>query len=356
MSSKFLWRLGIWGAFMLYLALDLMVFKGPADKMARKAQGLPAKDAKTDPQLGIAARVFHRPIYLSQIDYAVDQELWAKGRKRESVSPEELRFLRNAALTDLIDQYILREKVKANRKDFPVSAREVNDAYARFIKRFKNQAELEQALKHHGFEGAKELRQRLLAQIQQQKYITSKIEDSIAVTDEAAKEWHDEHKDELTIPEQIKVQHIFLAKLENKEADALLKLREIKHQLTNGTPFSQLVTHSEDENTKRHSGNLGWIRRGRIAKDFTDAAFATPLNTPTIITTSIGWHLINVTHKKAAQPRSFEHAKNEIIIALENINRAAAVQTYRINLRKQHYRRIQIHHEVLKRDWTKLEE
>lgn len=187
MSKKFLWRLGLWGAFMIYLALDLMVFKGPADKMARKLHGMPEQDAKHDQEVGIAARVFHRPIYLSQIDYAVDQELWAKGKKREEVSASELLFLRNAAITDIIDQYILREKVKANQKDFPVSEEEITESYNRFIKRFKNEVELHQALKLHRFQGIKELKQRLAAQIQQQKYLTSKVEDGIAVTDEAAK-------------------------------------------------------------------------------------------------------------------------------------------------------------------------
>ena len=109
-SRKFLWRLGLWSLLMLYIALDLLVFKGPVDKIAQRLKSN-QPSYEDDLSRGIVARVFNRPIYLSQVDYAVDQKLWATGQTRDGIQDKQRYFLRAVALRDILDQYILREKV-----------------------------------------------------------------------------------------------------------------------------------------------------------------------------------------------------------------------------------------------------
>jgi len=71
MHKKVLWRLLIWLVLVGYIALDFLVFKGPLHRSLTSGN-----EPEPDVARGIAARVFHKPIYLSQLDYAVDKLLW----------------------------------------------------------------------------------------------------------------------------------------------------------------------------------------------------------------------------------------------------------------------------------------
>ena len=168
---------------------------------------------KADTERGVVSRVFNRPIYLSQVDFAVDQNLWSKGKNRTEIQEERRTYLRAIALIGIQDQYILREKVRLNADDHPVSDQEIDAAVKRFSMRFKNTQEMTEALKDYGFKGEKELRYRLAAKLQQDKYILSKIAPGLEVTEEETKSWYEEYKEESTTPERIKVQHIFISRL-----------------------------------------------------------------------------------------------------------------------------------------------
>ncbi|MGJ8655952.1 MAG: peptidylprolyl isomerase [Akkermansiaceae bacterium] len=348
---------------MLYILLDLLIFKGPVDDMARKLRNDQPK-FEDDAQRGVASRVFNRPIYLSQVDFAVDQKLWSTGRTRSSIQEKQRLFLRAEALRNIQDQYILREKVKLNSDDYPVSDEEINAAVLRFSARFNTKQEMTEALKAYGFQGEKELRFRLAAQLQQEKYILSKIEPGIAVTDDDALTWYQDFKDKTNTPERIKVQHIFISRLpapgQTPDAKAAYAEKTLKgclnasqQEIESSTLFALNAAHySEDERTKNSAGNLGWIHRSRIAKDFTDACFAAKLNTPEIITTKLGWHLINVLEKQPARNRSFDEMKPEIVIAIETIRRQEQIETYRVNLRKQHGSYIKTNWQVVTGPWT----
>ncbi len=360
-SRKFLWRLGLWSLLMLYIALDLLIFKGPVDKIARKLSSDQPK-FEDDSQRGIAARVFNRPIYLSQIDFAVDQKLWSTGKgTREGIQEKQRLFLRAEALRNIQDQYILREKVRLNSDDYPVAEEEINAAVLRFSARFRTKQEMTEALIAYGFQGEKELRFRLAAQLQQEKYILAKIQPGIAVTDDDAKKWYQDFKEKTITPERVKVQHIFISRLpapgqtaEEKASYARDTLDIANNKIAfEESSFEQLAAaFSEDERSKNDAGNLGWVHRGRIAKDFTDACFESELNSPTFITTKLGWHLINVLEKQPARTRSYEEMKPEIVIAIETIRRQEQIEIYRINLRKQHGSYIKTNWEIVSGPWT----
>jgi parvulin-like peptidyl-prolyl isomerase len=350
---------------MLYIALDLLIFKGPVDKIASKLTSDQPKFIN-DSERGIAARVFNRPIYLSQIDFAVDQKLWATGKTRDGVEEKQRLFLRAEALRNIADQYILREKVRLNSDDYPISEEAINSAVRSFAGRFKNTQEMTAALKSYGFQGEKELRFRLAAQLQQEKYILAKIKPGISVSEVEAKKWYKDFKDKTITPERVRVKHIFISRLpapgqtEEEKAsyarmilESCLKIPEINQDIDKDLLWALNAAHnSEDERTKNNGGNLGWIHHGRIAKDFTDACFAAVINTPTIITTKLGWHLIKVLEKQPARTRSYEEMKPEIVIAIETIRRQEQIEVYRINLRRQHGNFIKTDWETVAGPWT----
>lgn len=350
MGTKFVVRLAAWSVLIIYLLCDLVFFGGPLKNQVTKMQGTPEKRALADQERGIVARVFTVPIYLSQVDYGVDEQLWRTGRTRDDISEIERSELRAIVLAELIDHSILREKVALNDDQFPISEEEITSSIQRFASRFSNPAQMAATLNGMGFKGEKELKYRVAARLQQNKYIGSKIANGIAVSDDEVRQWYADHKRELTTPERIKARHIFLSRLNHNESAARSKLQQA--QLSE-QDFAELATElSADARSNKVGGELGWMQRDRLPQDFADQVFKLEANQPEIIETKIGWHLIEVTDKRPAELASFESLKPEIIAALETSRRKDAIAQYRRNLRAQHPEKTIVHQELLDADWT----
>jgi peptidyl-prolyl cis-trans isomerase C len=134
-------------------------------------------------------------------------------------------------------------------------------------------------------------------------YIRYKLSD-IAINDEEAKKYYEDHKAEFTTPAMVKAQHILIKLGVNtpfrEEQAALKKANKIKKDLDKGADFSTLAKKSsDDEETKDKGGDIGYFSRETINPDIADAAFS--LKTGEIskpVRSVLGYHIIKVTDKK----------------------------------------------------------
>jgi parvulin-like peptidyl-prolyl isomerase len=306
-------------ALLAYLLGDFLVFNGP---LRQAVSG-------NDPAV---ARVSGYPISRSQLERAILETLALQGKSQADLSPSDLIITRRAALDELIDHAILRLQVQAQEPAIPVSDAEIDSRLRRFSSRFESQAALESALKS---QGVSHLRDRLRAQIQQEKFIDLRIAPATQVSHDEALQWFTEHQAVLTQPERVEARHVFLPTLDHPPEEAkqtleaaLLTLNEQKKD------FATLAKElSEDPATKDQGGALGWMSRTRLPADFAAPLFDMELHQPKLIRTKLGWHLVEVTGHKPSEPRLFEQAKPEIIAALTAIKRRDATQKLRKELR-----------------------
>ncbi len=348
MSQSFAIRMALWTVLVGYMACDFFLFKGPLQRELRAAFS-PEDRVVRDISRGICARVWNGPIYLSQVDRRVQEKLWRSGRAVEKISDEEKKILRWAALDELITEAVLRIKVRANRDDVPVSDTEIDAEVRRFENRFSSSDKLDKALSAQGIKSRKELRYRLAARLQQEQYVQARIADAIAVTEQEAKEWYDDHHEELIIPERRRVRHVFLPTLDHPSDEAEAALAGHLERLRNNqTDFIKLAAEvSEDTFTKHRGGDLGWMKKERLPEDFSSAAFSIVQATPALIRTKLGWHIIEVTGVQAPELPSYEVMKDEIITALTDAKRESAVKQYRHQLRLLNKDKIEIYSEML---------
>ncbi len=348
--KSFVARIVIYSLVLGYGAADLLVFHGPLYRHMRQSSDPDSPEAVSAAKArGEVARVFHHPITVSQLERAVAERLRLEGRKAEDLASKQLRVIRYAALNDLIDHQLLRVKTKANATDVPVDQAEIDAEFESFARRFRDRAELESAMHAQGIGSEKELRYRIAGRIQQRKYIDSRIADAIAISDEDARAWYDAHPKEFVRPKRVHARHIFVATLERDAGKAKLILDGALARLRAGEAgFAALAAGlSEDERTKAKAGDLGWFSRQRLPADFTKAVFALPENTPTLVRTKIGWHLVEVLGRKAAEPVPFEKIKPEIIAAVESERRREAVREFLAELRKWDGRHIHVFRKVI---------
>ena len=328
-------RLVIYGGVIAYLVADLFIFGGVlhrtfvGDRM---------------PESAIAARVSGHLITRSQLERALNEQLWLEGKSADLLTPGEIETARKAALDELIDHELLRLQVHASDPQLPVSDQEINERLRRLVGRFESKGALETAMKAQGIASEQILRERLAARIRQEKLISQRISSAVMITDDEARKWFDENQVSIALPERIEARHIFLPTLDHppeeakqKLADALVALTEKKND------FATLAKEvSEDPATKASGGALGWMTRDRLPADFGAPVFSLAINTPTLVRTRLGWHLVEVTARKPAEPRTFEQAKPEILAALEAVKRRQATADFRTSLRNSEAAKIEV--------------
>ena len=350
MSKSFVVRMVLWSALVFYMACDFYFFNGPLHKELRKMFPTPEDKIAQNIADGICARVYNQPIFLGQVNRRVHEKLYRTGRDPEKIHTNERQLLRWAAMDELIDENLLRIKTKANSNEISVSDSEIEAEVMRFEKRFESKETLQKAMATQGIENEKELRFRMAARLQQEKYVLTKIKTHITVSDEEAQQWYNDHQKEIKMPERRRARHIFLATLDHPSEQAKATLaKHLKLLKAGQINFSSLAsTVSEDERSKTKGGDLGWMRKARLPGDFATHAFTLPKNTPTLMRTKLGWHILEITEIKPPELLPFETMKEEIIAAISDGRRADAIKQYRHQLRLINHLHVEIFPQVLR--------
>ena len=87
--------------------------------------------------------------------------------------------------------------------------------------------------------------------------------------------------------------------------ETLSFLNKIKDQITKGDDFGALAEkHSMDPGSKKKGGDLGWVKRGSLLKNFEEVAFTIkPKSVSDPIKTEVGYHILEVLERKGNKAR-----------------------------------------------------
>jgi len=147
--------------------------------------------------------------------------------------------------------------------------------------------------------------------------------------------YYDQHRDEYRVPEQVKVSHILIktplpgadGKIDPKGLEeARKKAQDILKQLKSGAKFEDIAKkNSEDPDSAKMGGDLGWIGRGRTVPEFEKAAFSLSKGQMSdLVQSSYGFHIIRVDEKQDAHLKTLDEVKAQIEPALKQ-QKAAAI-------------------------------
>lgn len=144
------------------------------------------------------------------------------------------------------------------------------------------------------------LRERELHNAYFRKYVVA------TVTDDEVKARYEQEIKKIPPQEEVHARHI-LVKTEDEA-------KEIIKELDAGKDFAELAKAKSSDPNKSEGGDLGYFGKGRMVKEFEDAAFA--LNkgeyTKTPVKTQFGYHVIKVEDKRIAPPPPLEQVKDQI--------------------------------------------
>ena len=121
-----------------------------------------------------------------------------------------------------------------------------------------------------------------------------------------------------TTKERVQARHILLNvapdAAEEDKADVRTAITALRERVKAGEDFAALAEeHSEDTASGAKGGDLGFFTRGRMVKEFEEAAFSLPVGEVSdIVETQFGFHIIKVEAKEAEQARPLEEVAEEI--------------------------------------------
>lgn len=134
--------------------------------------------------------------------------------------------------------------------------------------------------------------------------VQSKIAKNIAITPLALKKFYNAFpKDSLPVmPAKYELSIIQIDPPDNEDnkAEARQKLLDIRSQILAGKSFSVLARlYSEDTESAKNGGEIGFMVRGELEKPYADAAFSLTKNTVSkIVESKYGFHIIQLIDRK----------------------------------------------------------
>ena len=220
-------------------------------------------------------------------------------------NPKLFSDLQSQVLQSLIDQKIIIEMAELD--SMIIDEKDVDTALDQQIKTFIEQAggkesaekSLGQSLKSFRREFWQEMHDRLISE-QFQYSLLSKI----STNRKDVFSFYNTYKDSLPLfPTLVNLNHILIGIKPGKESketvlDTIKKIQEILSRESKS--FESLAqTYSQDPGSKLKGGNLGFIKRGDLVKEFETAVFTLDVGVISEpIETAFGYHLIKVNEKQ----------------------------------------------------------
>jgi peptidyl-prolyl cis-trans isomerase SurA len=212
-------------------------------------------------------------------------------------------------LRDLIDQQLLLDK----GKDLGITAD--TDLIKRLDEMRKDMnlesmEDLEKAAQAQGI-SFEDFKQNLRNQIITQQVISKEVGSRMSITKEEMQQFYDTHKDQLEQPEQIRLSEILVStekKDKNDTSDdaarlaaAQAKADDLLAQIRKGAKFDEVAKKNSDGPTAAQGGDLGYFKRGTLAKELEDKTFAMkPGEVSDAIRTKQGFVLLVVAEHQTA--------------------------------------------------------
>lgn len=158
----------------------------------------------------------------------------------------------------------------------------------------------------------------------------AKIADTVTPSDAELQQIYNQNKQQFQVPERAQVRHILLKTMGKPPADdAKIKAQaeDILKQLRNGGDFAALAKkYSEDPGSADKGGDVGWVQRGQMVKEFEDASFNQKIGEIDMIKSTYGYHIVQVTKREPAHLQTFEEVKPQLEKQIKDQKVAAIMQ------------------------------
>ncbi len=289
----------------------------------------------------IVARVNNQIITRTEYDRSKEQ-LKQEVQQQDPANADKVYAEREKdVLRDMIDQQLLLEK----GKDLGITAdteliKKLDDM--RKEMKLDSMEALEKAAEAQGV-SYEDFKQHMREQIISQQVIGHEVGSRMSVTSEEEQKFYDQHKEQLNHPEQVRLSEI-LVSTENKAggtesadqlAAAKVKADDLLAQIRKGAKFDDIAKKNSNGPTAAQGGDLGYFKRGQLAKELDDIVFALkPGDTSDVIRTRQGFIILKVSEHQSAGIPPLDEIKPRVDDAIYMEKLQPALRAYLTKLRE----------------------
>lgn len=239
----------------------------------------------------------------------------------------------------VINQLIIQKLLdqEADARGIKVTNKDVDEAVKDVMDKMGGRDQLMTVLKNNGV-SVSEFKKDIKVQVKMQKLATAA--GKINVTDADCKKFYNQNIDKFKHSDQVRASHILIAanpyqiqteitdkaktKLDEKElktqvekvmAEKQAEAEKLAKELqADNSKFAQYAKkYSEDPQSAKQGGDLGFFAKDRMVPEFANAAFSAKPNTVTEpVKSQFGYHIIMVTDRRGAGVVPYEKAKSDI--------------------------------------------
>jgi len=263
------------------------------------------------------------------------------------------RFINDTIVRALLEQEFEKRKIEATEQ-------EIKDKRAQIVAQIGSEEQLNNLLKQNGLS-----EERLMSDLANEVKV-AKLVDTLGaktVSNAEIEKYYKENKAQFSSPERVQVSHILIdtnaeslkrkitdadkdAKLSSADIEAKVKseierkeklAKEVREKaVKNPKKFAELAReYSDDTASAKKGGDLGFITRTAVVKEFGDAAFSQKVGVVgPLVKSQFGEHIILVTDKAAAGVQSLASVKNDLKVYLTEQKKIESLQKLIDGLRK----------------------
>ena len=258
---------------------------------------------------GVAAVVENKIVLKSDLNQMVN--MMALQQKIDpNKEKDKYLGLRQAVLKSMVDQKVLLELAEKDTT-IEVGEKEVNQALDLQVENIilqaggEKEAEkmLQQSIKSFRSEFWFEMKDKIISEKFQQKVLSK-----IKVSKKDVLSFYEVFKDSLPLfPTEVKLRHLLITPeaSDSARAETVSLLKDITEKIKKGGKFGEYASSfSMDPGSKKKGGELGWVKRGSLLKNFEETAFTLKTNTISEpIETEVGYHILEVFERKGDRAR-----------------------------------------------------
>ena len=237
-------------------------------------------------------------------------------RRNQPVDEDNIHKIEKEILNEMIEERLMLQF--ASNNNIKILDEDIKTA-VEDVKKQNNFTDemLEKALKNENVT-INDYRERLKEQMMISKVINYEVKSNIHIEENEIKKYYEEHRDEFKTQEEVRVRHmVFMYSEEerdsSKEEVIRKKAADILNKIREGEDFAKLASIYSEDPSAKSGGDLGYFSRGKMIKDFEDAAFILKKGEVSdVIGTPYGFHIIKCEDKKEAGFRPVEEVSGEI--------------------------------------------
>ncbi len=300
----------------------------------------------------IIARVNNQIITRTELTKAREQT--TTELKQQNVPESDPRYKQrmNDVLRDLIDNQLLLEKGKDLGVNVDTDVVKRLDDMRKQMN-LESMEDLEKAAQQQGV-SFEDFKQGIREDLIRREVISSEVGRNIKITHEEIQQFYNQHKAELDQPEAIRLSEILVsthpaqedptkasqaaeedaAKVQAAEAQA----NQLLQQIRSGQKFEDVAKKLSQGSTAAQGGDLGYFKRGALAKELEDKTFALkPGDVSDVIRTKQGFVILKVTEHHAAGVPPLNEVEGQIQEQIYFQKLQPALRAFFTKLREQAY-------------------